>query len=448
MALLLEGAHIVDPQVGLDGPASVLVRDGRIVEVGAQVEKPAKCVVRDLSGCHLFPGLVDAHVHFRDPGLEYKEDILSGMRAAARGGFTAVAPMANTKPVIDTGALVAYELEKCAWEPGRTRVVPVGACTKGLAGAELAEMGDMAQCGAAAFSDDGRGIQDSGTMRRVMDYAKMLGRPVLSHCQDEGLVAGGVADEGAVSTALGLAAWPAAGEEVQIARDVELAHLTGCRLHVQHVTTARGVEIVARAKADGVPVTCEATPHHLFLDSSFIKRQSYDTDLKVNPPLRSAADARALQEALLDGTIDMVSTDHAPHAAHEKALEFNLAPFGTAGLETALAAVLTCLVSARGDGFDAAEWTGLAPARMGLARLVEAMAIAPRKLLGCEPVRIERGGLADFTVVDLDARWTVDAADFASKGKNSAFLGKHMRGRVVETYTAGYATFQDGEVTF
>ena len=448
MALLLEGAHVVDPQVGLDGVTSVLVRDGRVVEVGAQVEKPAKCVVRDLSGCYLIPGLVDAHVHFRDPGLEYKEDIVSGMRAAARGGFSAVAPMANTKPTIDTGALVAYELERCAWAPGRTRILPVGACTKGLAGAELAEMGDMAQNGAAAFSDDGRGIQDSGMMRRVMDYAKMLDKPVLSHCQDEGLVADGVADEGAASTALGLAAWPAAGEEVQIARDVELARLTGCRLHIQHVTTARGVEIVARAKADGVPVTCEATPHHLFLDSSFIKRQSYDTNLKVNPPLRIAADALALQEALLSGVIDMVSTDHAPHAAHEKALEFNLAPFGTTGLETALATVLTCLVSAPAANFDAGEWTGLAPERMGWARLVEAMAIAPRRLLGCEPVRIEEGGLADFTVVDPDAQWTADTADFASKGKNSAFAGKHLRGRVVETYTAGYATYQDGEVTF
>lgn len=448
MALLLEGAHVVDPQVGLDEVASVLVRDGRVVEVGAQVEKPAKCVVRDLSGCYLLPGLVDAHVHFRDPGLEYKEDILSGMRAAARGGFSAVAPMANTKPAVDTGALVAYELERCAWSPGRTRVLPVGACTKGLAGAELAEMGDMAQNGAVAFSDDGRGIQDSGTMRRVMDYAKMLDKPVLSHCQDEGLVADGVADEGAASTALGLAGWPASGEEVQIARDVELARLTGCRLHIQHVTTARGAEIVRRAKADGAPVTCEATPHHLFLDSSFIRRQSYDTDLKVNPPLRSAVDALALQEALLDGTIDMVSTDHAPHAAHEKALEFNLAPFGTAGLETALAVMLTCFVSARGSGFDAGEWTALSSGRMGWARLVEVMAVAPRKLLGCEPVRVEAGGIADFTVVDPEAEWTVDTADFASKGRNSAFEGKHLRGRVVETYTAGYASYQDGEVTF
>ena len=448
MALLLEGAHVVDPQVGLDEVASVLVRDGRVVEVGARVEKPAKCVVRDLSGCYLLPGLVDAHVHFRDPGLEYKEDVVSGMRAAARGGFTAVAPMANTQPAIDTGALVAYELEKCAWEPGRTRLLPVGACTKGLAGERLAEMGDMAKNGAVAFSDDGRGVQDAGMMRRVMDYAKMLDRPVLSHCQDEGLVADGVADEGEVSTALGLAAWPASGEEVQIARDIELARLTGCRLHVQHVTTARGVELVARAKADGVPVTCEATPHHLFLDSSFIRRQTYDTDLKVNPPLRRAADALALQEALLDGTIDMVSTDHAPHAAHEKALEFNLAPFGTVGLETALATVLTCLVSAPAASFEAGEWTGLSKERMGWARLVEVFAAGPRKLLGQPAVRVEPGGVADFTVVDPDAEWTVDAAGFASKGRNSAFAGKHLRGAVVETYTAGYATFQDGEVTF
>ena len=265
MALLLKGAHVVDPRASVDEVCDVLVRDGRVVACGTNLELPEKLVVKDLSGKYLLPGMADVHVHFRDPGLEYKEDILSGMRAAAKGGYTAVAPMANTKPAIDSGSMISYELEKAAWEPGRTRVCPVGACTMGLKGEVLAEMGDMVAAGAVAFSDDGHGIQNGGMMRRVMDYAKMFNKPVMSHCQMEDIVGHGVVNEGAASTRLGLAGWPAAGEETQIERDIELARLTGCHLHIQHLTTARAVEIVARAKEEGVPVTCEVTPHHLFL---------------------------------------------------------------------------------------------------------------------------------------------------------------------------------------
>lgn len=433
MALLLKNAHVIDPQNDIDEVTDVLVRDGLVVAVGTDIELPEKLLVKDCTGKYLIPGMVDVHVHFRDPGQEYKEDILTGMRAAAHGGFTGVVPMANTKPVIDTGAMIDYLLEKCAWEPGRTRIYPLGACTKGLAGAELAEMGDMVAAGAVAFSDDGHGIQDGGMMRQVLDYAKMFDAPVLSHCQMEDIVGAGVVNEGVVSTRLGLTGWPAAGEETQIARDIELARLTGCHVHIQHLTTARAVDMVARAKAEGVPVTCEVTPHHLFLNEDDIKADSYSTNLKMNPPLRTREDNIALQEALIDGRIDMVATDHAPHAAHEKALEFNHAPFGTTGLETALGLLLTHLVL---------------PGRMSWQRLVEVTSIAPRDLIGVEQVELVEGSTADYTIVDPDVAWTVEEGDFYSRSKNSAFLGQRLTGRATDVFVDGYASMEDGVVTF
>ena len=433
MALLLKGAHVVDPIVGIDEICDILVRDGRVVEVGNAIDLPEKLLVKDCSGKYLIPGMVDVHVHFRDPGQEYKEDIVSGMRAAAHGGFTGVVPMANTKPVIDDGAMIEYVLEKCAYEPGRTRVYPLGACTKGLKGTQLAEMGDMVAAGAVAFSDDGRGIQDGGMMRRVMDYAKMFGKPVMSHCQMEDIVGPGVVNEGVVSTRLGLAGWPAVGEEVQIARDIELARLTGCHIHIQHLTTAHAVEIVSQAKEEGVPVTCEVTPHHLFLSEDDIDKETYDTSLKMNPPLRTKADTLALQEALVDGRIDMVATDHAPHAAHEKALEFNLAPFGTTGLETALGLLLTKLVL---------------PGKMSWQRLVEVTSIKPRELIGAGLARIEPGGLADYTVIDPRIEWEVREEEFESKSRNCAFTGYKLTGRATDVFTEGYASMEDGKVLF
>lgn len=433
MALLLKNAHVVDPTAGIDEVTDVLVRDGRVVEIGPHVEEPEKVVVKNLAGMYLVPGMVDVHVHFRDPGLEYKEDIISGMRAAAAGGFTGVVPMANTKPVADDGSKISYIVEKAAYEPGRTHVYPLGACTKGLKGTELAEMGDMVAAGAVAFSDDGRGIQDGGMMRRVMDYAKMFDKPVMSHCQMEDIVGPGVVNEGVASTRLGLAGWPAAGEEVQIDRDIELARLTGCHIHIQHLTTARGVEMVKRAKAEGVPVTCEVTPHHLFLCEDDISAKDYDTSLKMNPPLRTREDCEALQQSLIDGDIDMVATDHAPHADHEKALEFNLAPFGTTGLETALGLLLTNLVL---------------PGKMSWQRFVEVTAIAPRELLHLEQVKLEKGGIADYTVIDPELEWEVRADKFQSKSKNSAFIGQKLTGKAVCVYTDGYASLEDGEVTF
>ncbi|MCL1879262.1 MAG: dihydroorotase [Actinomycetia bacterium] len=432
MPLMLKNARCVDPAAGMPQPklCDLLVRDGQIVEIGQPGSiRTENGLQHDLGGKLLVPGLVDMHVHLRDPGQEYKEDIASGGAAAAHGGFTAVLAMPNTKPITDSGSQVTYVLKKAA-AVTRTRVHVAGALSLGEQGAALAEMGDMAAAGAVAFTDDGRGLQDAGMMRLAMEYAFGLGRPVLSHCQVESLVGNGQINEGVVSTRLGLAAWPAAGEEMQIARDIALAKLTGAALHIQHLTTAAGLEMVRAAKAEGLSVTCEVTPHHLFLDESALD-ETYNTNLKMNPPLRTAADAAALRAGLADGSIDCLASDHAPHAAHEKAVEFELAPFGTTGLETSLGLVLTELVA-----------TG----QMSLAKLVERMAHAPRRILGLEPVSLAHGSIADLTVIDPDLEWVVSEEGFVSKSRNSAFIGRHLLGRATEVYVDGYASLDKGNV--
>ena len=428
MALMLKNARLVDPQVGLDEVADVLIRDGRIVEVGHDLAME-KGVERDLAGKVVVPGLVDMHVHLREPGQEQKEDIASGTRAAAHGGFTAVCAMPNTAPVIDNALGVEYVKARAA-AVGKCRVHVAGACSQGLKGEVLSEMGDMVAHGAVAFTDDGHGIQDAGMMRRVMDYASQFGRTVMVHCQDDSLVGDGQVNEGVASTRLGMLGWPAEGEEVEVARDIALCRLTGCPLHVQHVTTARGLELVRAAKAEGLPVTCEVTPHHLFLTEDDID-DTYDTSLKVNPPLRTAADAEALMAAVADGTVDAVATDHAPHTDWEKDREFELAPFGMVGLETALSLMLTNLV---------------APGKIGYDRLVELMAVAPRAILKVEPVRLEAGSVADLTVIDPEAAWTVERDGFCSKAGNSGFLGAELKGRATDVYVGGYATLEEGAI--
>ncbi len=428
MALMLRNARCIDPQVELDEVCDVLVRDGKVVEVGHGLDLP-KGVERDLSGKVMVPGLVDAHVHLRDPGFEYKEDIASGTRAAAHGGFKAVCATPNPDPVVDDAVGVEYVKARAA-EVGKCRVVVAGACSKDLAGEVLSDMGDMRTHGAAAFTDDGRGVQDAGMMRRVMDYAAQFGCPVMPHCQDDSLVGDGQVNEGVASTRLGLSGWPAEGEELEIARDIALCRLTGCPLHVQHITTARGLELVRAAKREGLPVTCEVTPHHMLLTEDDIA-DDYPTALKVNPPLRTAADAAALVEGLADGSIDCIVTDHAPHADWEKDREFELAPFGMVGLETSLALVLTKLVHEGVIGYD---------------RLVWAMAANPRKLLGQEPVTIAPGSTADFTVFDPAEEWTVERDGFCSKAGNSGFLGWKLKGRATDVYVGGYATMEEGRI--
>ena len=429
MALLLKNAHVIDPQVGLNETCEILIRDGVIVEVGHDLEM-AKGVERDLGGKVVVPGLVDMHVHLRDPGQEYKEDIETGTRAAAHGGFTDVCCMPNTNPVIDNGAVVEYIRAKAA-EVGKCRVHVSGACTVGEKGEALSEMGDMVAHGAVMFTDDGRGVQDAGMMRRVMDYAAQFGKAVSSHCQDESLVGKGQINEGAVSTKLGLLGWPATGEEIQIGRDIEISSLTSCPIHIQHLSSAHGIELVKRGKADGVNVTCEVTPHHMFLTEESIG-DDYNTNLKVNPPLRTAADAQAIIDAVVDGTVDCIVTDHAPHAAHEKAREFELAPFGMTGIETSVGCVVGNLVN-----------TG----KITWERMVELMSVNPRRILGIERVAIEPGCRADLTVIDPDVTWTVTADEFESKSANSGFLGWELTGRATDVYVGGYATMEDGVIT-
>lgn len=428
MALLLKNAQVIDPQVGLNDTCDILVRDGKIVEIGTNLTME-KGVERDLGGKIVVPGLVDIHVHLREPGCELKEDIASGTRAAAHGGFTAVCCMPNTKPIIDNALGVEYVRARAA-AVGKCRVHVAGSCSQGLKGETLSEMGDMVAHGAVAFTDDGRGVQGAGMMRRVMDYAAQFDRVVMSHCQDEDLVGAGQVNEGVVSTRLGMLGWPAEGEEIQIARDIALCRLTGCPLHIQHLTTARGLELVRAAKAEGLPVTCEVTPHHLFLTEDAIG-DDYNTSLKVNPPLRTAEDAAALIEGVADGTVDAIVTDHAPHNDFEKNAEFELAPFGMIGLETSLALVITHLVK---------------PGIISWERAVELMAAKPREILRVERVALEAGCVADLTVIDPEAAWTVDAADFQSKAVNSGFIGAELTGRATDVYVGGYATMEDGRI--
>lgn len=429
MALLLKNARVIDPQVELDEVCDILIRDGVIVEVGHDL-KMEKGVERDLSGKVVVPGLVDIHVHLRDPGQEYKEDIQTGTRAAAHGGFTDICCMPNTNPIIDTGSVVEYVTSKAA-EVGKCRVHVSGACTAGEKGEILSEMGDMVAHGAVMFTDDGRGVQSAGMMRRVMDYAVQFGKAVSSHCQDESLVGKGQMNEGVVSTKLGLLGWPCAGEEIQIARDIEISALTGCRLHVQHLSTAHGLDLVRRGKEDGVSVTCEVTPHHMFLDEECIG-DDYNTYFKVNPPLRTKADAEAVIEGVVDGTVDCIVTDHAPHADHEKAREFELAPFGMTGIETSVGLVVDKLVN-----------TG----KISWQRMVELMSINPRKVIGIDRVAIESGCRADLTVIDPEAVWTVTEDCFESKSKNCGFIGWELKGKATDVYVGGYATMEDGRIT-
>lgn len=429
MAFLLKNAHVVDPVAGLDGVMDVALEGEKITAVGEGLEAPADAEVVDLTGKYLVPGLVDMHVHLRDPGQEYKEDIESGTRAAAKGGFTGVCSMPNTDPCTDNGIVVQYIKTRAA-EVGHCRVYPSGACTRGLKGEALAEMGDMVARGAVAFTDDGHGIQDAGMMRRVMDYGIMFGKVFMSHCQDAGLVGEGQVNEGVVSTRLGMLGWPAEGEELQIQRDIALARLTGAKLHIQHITTKRGLDMVRAAKAEGLPVTCEATPHHLFLTEDDIDA-TYPTALKVNPPLRTAEDAAALLEGVIDGSVDAIVTDHAPHAEWEKAREFAFAPFGMTGIETSLGLVLTNLVE-----------TG----KISVARMVELMSVAPRRILGVEAASITAGATADITVFDPAQEWDVTEDGFESKAKNSGFIGAHLTGRATDVFVGGEPTLRNGAI--
>jgi dihydroorotase len=424
--MLLRGARVVDPASGTDEVRDVAVTEGRIASEPAPGAEAVDC-----AGLLLIPGLVDLHTHLREPGFEHKETIASGTRAAALGGYTAVSAMANTDPVADHAAIVAEIHDKAA-ATGLADVFPVGAITKGLAGESLAELGEMVAAGVRVFSDDGNCVPTARMLRNALTYAKAFPHEVViaDHCEDASLVDGGQMHEGTHSSVLGLAGRPAEAEEIVVARDIALARMTGGRLHVCHVSAARSVDLIRRAKADGVRISAEVTPHHLvFTDDDLT---GYDTNLKVHPPIRGHEDREALRAGVADGTIDAIATDHAPHAVEEKEAEFDRSPPGTIGLETAIAAVLTSLV----------------PAEVTLERAIDAMTATPARILGASGHGgpIEPGRPANLAVIDPTETWTVETP-FASRARNCAFLGRTLTGRVRMTLLRGEPTVADRKAT-
>lgn len=419
MTYLLKNGRVIDPANGRDGAADVLIGDdGKIAQVGSDIPAPAGATVVDCTGQVVAPGLIDMHVHLRVPGQEYKEDMASGTRAAANGGFTAIACQPNTSPPIDNASIVRDILSQAEGKSARVHVI--AAVSKGLLNTELAEMADLKDAGAVGIGDDAFPVHDSNFMRRAMEYCAMLGLPFLAHCEDKDLTGDGVMHEGYVSTVLGLKGIPRAAENIGTARNVLLAMATGCRLHVLHVSTKESVEIIRHAKKFGAPITCETCPQYVFLtDEACI---GYNTNAKMSPPLRTRADQDAIKEGLADGTIDAIATDHAPHAPHEKEQEFARAPFGMLGLETSLALVVTHLVK---------------PGLLTLAQLVDKMSVAPARILGVPGGALSVGMPADITIFDPDAEWTVDVSKFKSKSRNSVLDGVALTGRAITTFVAG-----------
>lgn len=416
---IIEGGRLLDPSCALDAVGNVLVDpDGTIAGVGSDVTANEGATVIDASGLTVLPGFVDLHVHLREPGEEYKETIATGLAAAAAGGFTTVCCMPNTQPAIDTAPIIRDILDK-ARLADRSRVRPVAALSKGRRGEELSEMGDLVDAGAVAFSDDGSAVADTRLMRHALEYSRYLGVPISVHEEDPDLVEGGVMHEGAVSTELGLRGRPRTSEDVMVARDILLAEATGGHLHVGHVSSAGTVELIRRARARGVRVTAEVTPHHLVLQHEALR--GYDTHLKVNPPIRSEEDRMALIEGLADGTLDCVATDHAPHSLVEKAVEFDLAAPGMVGLETALGLMLKLV--------DEGHLT--------LERVVAALTSSAAACFGLEAGTLTVGRPADLVLVDLEAKVTVDPKKFLSRSRNTPFGGWELPGRVVRTVVDG-----------
>ena len=427
MRILIKGGTVIDPG-RVNGPADVLIEDGKIVAVGSQLgaangTKANGATVLDASGKLVVPGLVDLHCHLREPGYEYKETVKTGTASAVAGGFTSICCMPNTNPINDNRAVTEFIRER-AVSAGNARVFPIGAVTKQSEGKELAEIGDLRRAGCVAISDDGRPVMNSLVMRRAMEYASAFDMPVVDHCEDLELAEGGCMNEGIVSTELGLAGIPAAAEEVMVARDLALAELTGARLHLAHLSTAGSVRLVREAKARGVRVTAEACPHHFMLTEEAVR--GYNTQAKMNPPLRTWQDVEAVREGLRDGTIDVIATDHAPHAVQEKQLEFAMAPFGIVGLETALPLTLS-LVEEGGLSLEAA-----------IAKLTT----EPAKVFRLDKGTLAPGVDADVTIVDLQQTWEVHPDRLRSQSRNTPFAGWKLKGAVVATLVGGRVVYQ------
>ncbi len=419
-AILIKGGRIIDPANQRDEIADLLVVDGTIADpaqLSTRTPPPAEIDARNLV---VSPGLIDLHVHLREPGFGHKETIESGTRAAAAGGFTTVVCMPNTSPVADAPSTIGWIRDRAKTQ-ACVNVLPTGALSRGLAGEELAPLGALAQAGVVAFTDDGHCIQNHELMRRAVEYARMVGRPVFDHCQDYNLVGNGVVHEGYWSRLLGLPGWPAAGEEMIVARNIILAELCDHHIHCQHLSAAGSVRLLREARARGVKVSGEICPHHIALTDEAV--QGFDTNSKMNPPLRSAADVAALLEGVADGTITILASDHAPHARFEKEVEFDQAPFGILGLETELGLFLTELLHRKKT--------------IGLPRLLEMFTVEPARLLGLTAGTLSPGAPADITLINPDLEWKVDADRFESASRNTPFDGWELRGRAVRTIVAG-----------
>lgn len=425
--LLIKNGKVVSPADGLNEELDILVVDGQIEKIASELEENEAEVI-DAAGWVVTPGLIDMHVHLREPGFEHKETIKTGTEAAAAGGFTSIACMPNTNPVIDNASIVNSVINKANFE-GKVNLFHIGSITKGLEGEELAEIGYMKEAGIVGISDDGETVMNSELMRLALDYVTAFDIPVITHAEDQVLSGDGVVNEGYYSTVTGLDPIPAAAEDIIVARDIRLAELTNAPLHIAHVSTKRAVEMVRAAKERGLQVTAEATPHHFTLtDESIV---TFDTNTKVNPPLRSEEDVAAIKEGLADGTIDVIATDHAPHAFEEKNVEYNHAPFGISGLETALSLVITELVK---------------PGIISLEEAIEKLTINPAQILNLDGGRLKEGSRADITVLDLDEEHEVNVEKFYSKGKNSPFDGFKLSGGAKVTIVNGEIVMKDKQV--
>jgi len=431
-ALLIKGGQIIDPSQGIEAVGSLLISEGKISWVGKGEEAPpqANYVILNAKGLVVCPGLIDLHCHLRQPGDEEKETIASGTSAAARGGFTTICCMPNTNPPLDNQTAIEFIKSKSASE-GVVRVLPIGCISKGRKGEELAEMGELASAGVIALSDDGEPASSSYLMRQALDYSRAFELPIIDHCEEKALTEGGQMNEGVISTKLGLRGIPSAAEEIMVARDLALAELTGGRLHIAHVSTEGSVELIRRAKEKGIKVTAEVTPHHLTLTEERVI--GYDTKAKVNPPLRTKQDVKALIQGLKDNTIDIIATDHAPHTEADKLCEFDLAPFGISGFETALSSLMSLVHNGE----------------ISLATLIAKLTSEPAKIIGNKYTKLgtlATGAPADVTIFDPNLEWVVDIKDFASKGKNTPLAGERLKGRVMATIFQGKIVYKDDSI--
>ena len=424
--LLLKNVHVVDPVAGRNGRFDILVEGGQVARVGRDLPADSAQVVELPSGCVVTPGLIDIHVHLREPGQEHKETIATGTRSAVAGGFTAVACMPNTDPINDNASVTQFIMKRAA-DTGVARVYPIGAVSIGSKGEQLTEIGDLRNAGCVAITDDGRPVVTSLLMRRALEYASMFGIPVIDHCEDPTLKENGHAHEGKIAALLGIKGIPNAAESIWVERDISIAEMTGGHVHVAHMSARQSLRAVRTGKDRGIRVTAEVTPHHFVLTDEVLRSGGgYDTNTKMNPPLREAADRDAMIEGLRDGSIDVIATDHAPHHADEKALEFDRAPFGIVGLETA---VPLC--------FDRLVHTGV----IGLPRLIELLSANPARVLGLPGGTIREGDAADLTILSPDTSVTIEARHLRSKSKNTPFDGWTLKGAVAGTIVGGRAVF-------